>query len=108
MLGTNYLKNGTRCDTLGNYRTLLLSTHVHKTLCFSFVANSNGRCFFIHPLYKYTIVDPNKDENNRIREKFEIESVYLATPFVSYFFVKYSNQPIALPIGYFEFQITRY
>ena len=38
MLRTNDSKSGTRSYTLGNFRTLLLISHVYKTLCFSFEA----------------------------------------------------------------------
>ena len=38
MFGATDLKNGIRSDTLGNYRTLFLISHVHKTVFFSFGA----------------------------------------------------------------------
>ena len=38
MLRTNDSKSGTKSYTLGNFRTILLISHVYKTLCFSFEA----------------------------------------------------------------------
>ena len=38
MLRTSDSKSGTRSYTLGNFRTLLLISHVYKTMCFPFEA----------------------------------------------------------------------
>ena len=35
---TNDSKSGTRSCTIGNFKTLLLISHVYKSLCFSFEA----------------------------------------------------------------------
>ena len=55
MLGTDDLKNDIRSDTLGNYRTLLFISHVHKTWCFSFEAVKLLQVIVVIVVIKYII-----------------------------------------------------